>query len=225
MQLEDALKTRRSVRAFRSDPVPREIIEEILDLARQSPSGTNIQPWHMHVVTGAKREELCRAVLEHRESVPEDIGKIEFRHVGGYVEPYRSRSRELGKAMYGLIGIPKGDKARMWEQWGRNYLFFDAPVGLIFTIDKQLGYNSWLDIGMLMQSIMLLAKARGLDTCPQGAWHQFYTTTKQVLGIPEDHFVACGMALGYADPDDPVNELVSTRLPVEDWAHWHGFDE
>lgn len=168
---------------------------------------------------GAARDRLVSEILAFREA-NRDAEESEFP-TSKRKEPYLGRMRTLGKAMYGLIGIEKGDTARMWEQWGRNYKFFDAPVGLIFTIDKDLGPNSWLDIGMFMQTLMLAARAHGLDTCPQGAWHRFYPVTKRVLGIPEDHYVCCGMALGYADRDDPVNRLQAEREPLSAFATFH----
>ncbi|MBV9044535.1 MAG: nitroreductase family protein, partial [Alphaproteobacteria bacterium] len=157
MHFLDALHQRKSVRAFLDKPVPRELVEELLVLASKSPSGTNIQPWKVHVVAGDVRRELERAVREHRETNPPDV-RAEFPRMNKRKEPYQGRMRKLGKDMYGLIGIPKGDEGANWAQWGRNYKFFDAPVGLIFTVDKELDRMSYVDIGMFMQSFMLAAK-------------------------------------------------------------------
>jgi nitroreductase len=132
--------------------------------------------------------------------------------------------RKLGKDMYTLLEIPKGDQAANWNQWGRNYRFFDAPVGLIFTIDKDLDQMSYLDLGIFLQTFMLAAKAKGLDTCAQGAWNQFWTATRRVLNVPEDDYIVCGLSLGYTDEDAPVNRLVSEREPVESFAVFHGFE-
>lgn len=223
MQLDEALKARKSVRAFKSDPVPLDLVKEILDLARWSPSGTNIQPWQVHVVAGDVRRRLEEEVLAHRETDPAD--KIaEFPRTSKRKEPYTTRMRTLGKEMYGLLGIPKGDQAANWRQWGRNYQFFDAPVGLIFTIDKDLDAMSFLDIGIFMQSVMLAAKARGLDTCSQGAWNNFWSVTRRVLNVPDDQYIICGMSLGYADETAPVNTLIAEREPVESFATFHGFE-
>ena len=222
MQLDEALKARKSARAFKPDPVPLDLVKEILDLAKYSPSGTNIQPWKVHVVAGDVRRRLEEEVLAHRETDPAD--KIaEFPRTSKRKEPYITRMRTLGKEMYGLLGIPKGDAAANWRQWGRNYQFFDAPVGLIFTIDKDLDCMSFLDIGIFMQSIMLAAKARGLDTCAQGAWNNFWSVTRRVLNVPEDEYIICGMSLGYADETAPVNTLIAEREPVESFATFHGF--
>ena len=220
MQLVDAVRARRSVRAFRPDPVPTEIIRELLELASLAPSGTNIQPWKVHVVTGATRQRLEREVLAHREMQPADA-KAEFPRISKRKEPYLSRMRALGKDMYGRIGIPRGDEAASWRQWGRNYSFFDAPAGLIFTIDKDLDVMSYADVGMFMQTFMLAAKDRGLDTCAQGAWNLFWTATRRVLSIPEDEYIIAGIALGYADADDPVNGTIAPREPIEAFATFH----
>jgi len=217
MDLDTALDSRSSARVFKSDPVSRELVEEILERAARSPSGTNVQPWKVYVAMGPARERLTRELLAYREKNPKDGGK-EWPTVSKRVEPYLSRMRTLGKEMYTLLEIPKGDKQANWNQWGRNYKFFDAPVGLIFTIDKDLDRTSWLDIGIFIQSLMLSATARGLDTCAQGAWNQFWRVTKDVLEIPDNEYVVCGMSLGYADKTAPVNTLVAEREPVSSFA-------
>jgi nitroreductase len=220
MQFDDVVRGRRSVRAFRSDPVPAELVRELLQTACLAPSGTNIQPWRVHVVTGETRRRLEEDVLAHRKTGPDD-NKAEFPRSPKRKEPYISRMRALGKDMYGRIGIARGDEAASWRQWGRNYSFFDAPVGLIFTIDKELDSMSFLDIGMFMQTLMLAAKDRGLDTCAQGAWNLFWSATRRILSISEDEYIIAGMALGYADPDDPVNGVIAPREPLDQIATFH----
>jgi nitroreductase len=220
---DDVLRERRSVRAFKPDPVPLSLVRELLEAARRAPSGTNIQPWKVHVVAGEVRRRLEAEVLAHRETNPLDTS-AEFARAKRS-EPYVSRARNLGKAMYSLIGIPKGDQAANWAQWGRNYKFFDAPVGLIFTIDKALDRMSYVDTGMFIQTFMLAAKARGLDTCPQGAWNSYWTVTRRVLNVPDDEYIICGVSLGWADEGDPVNTLVAEREPIEAFATFHGFEE
>jgi len=222
MHIDEALRARRSVRAFRPDPPPRALVEEILSVASRAPSGTNIQPWKIHVVAGAVRAQLEREVLAHRESDPPD-SHAEFPRTGKRKEPYTARMRKLGKDMYTLLGIPKGDQGANWRQWGRNYQFFDAPVGLILTIDKDLDAMSFLDTGMFALAIMLAAKARGLDTCAQGAWNNYWTVTRRVLDVPDDQYIVCGISLGYADEAAAVNALVSEREPIEAFATFHGF--
>jgi nitroreductase len=222
MHIDEALTKRRSARAFLPDPVPRELVEEILRMASRAPSGTNVQPWKIHVVAGEVRARLEREVLAHRESDPVDTG-AEFPRTSKRKEPYISRMRKLGKEMYTLLGVPKGDQAANWRQWGRNYQFFDAPVGLILTIDKDLDAMSFLDVGMFAMAIMLAAKARGLDTCAQGAWNNYWSVTRRVLNVPEDQYIVFGISLGYADERHPVNTLVAEREPMEAFATFHGF--
>ncbi len=222
MHFIEALHKRKSVRAFKPDPVPRALVEELLVLASRAPSGTNIQPWKVHVVAGAVRKRLEAEVLAHRDTMPGD-DRAEFPRTGKRKEPYIGRMRKLGKDMYSLIGIPKGDQAANWAQWGRNYKFFDAPVGLIFTIDKELDAMSFVDLGMFMQTLMLAAKVRGLDTCAQGAWNNYWSVTRRVLNVPDDEYIVAGISLGYADESHPVNTLVSEREPVESFATFHGF--
>ena len=223
MRLDEALRARKSVRAFKPDPVPRALMEDLLREASLAPSGTNVQPWKVHVIAGEVRARLEAEVLAHRETQPAD-DRAEFPRSSKRKEPYTGRMRTLGKAMYSLIGIPKGDQAANWAQWGRNYKFFDAPVGLIFTIDKDLDAMSYLDIGIFLQTLMLAAKVRGLDTCAQGAWNQYWSVTRRVLNVPDEDYIVCGLSLGYADPDAPVNSLVSEREPVEAFATFHGFE-
>ena len=223
MHIDDVMKARKSARAFKPDPVPLSLVTEILDLASRSPSGTNIQPWKVHVVAGDMRKRLEEEVLAHRETKPAD-DSAEFPRTSKRKEPYTSRMRKLGKDMYSLLGIPKGDAEANWRQWGRNYRFFDAPIGLLFTIDRDLDAMGFIDIGILMQSIMLIAKSRGLDTCAQGAWNNYWTVTRRVLGVPEDEYIVCGMSMGYADDTAPVNTLVSEREPVASFVTFHGFE-
>lgn len=221
--LVDAVITsRRAVRRFLSTPVPRATIDDILRVASRAPSGTNTQPWKVHVLTGAKLEALSRDILAayddpqvaetHREEYPYYPTK--------WVSPYIDRRRKIGWDLYGLLGITKGDKARMHEQHGRNYLFFDAPVGLMFSIDRVMERGSWLDYGMFLQNVMLAARARGLDTCPQAAFTQFHRIIAEHLQFSGDEMLVCGMSLGWADPDAPENRLVTEREPVERFARF-----
>lgn len=224
MHVDEAIQSRRSIRAFSQKPVPQELVTEVLEVARRAPSGTNVQPWHIHAVMGEARTRLVDAVMAHREihretGVPDATS--EFPGASKRKDPYISRMKTLGKEMYGLLGIPKGDQEANWQQWGRNFEFFDAPVGLIFTIDKDLEYTSWLDMGIMVQTIMLAARARGLDTCAQGAWSNFWSVTKSQLHIPDTEFVVCGVSLGYAQVDAPVNTLVSQREALSTYVTLH----
>jgi nitroreductase len=221
--VDSAITSRRSVRAFLSTPVPRETVEAILRVASRAPSGTNTQPWKVHVLTGHAREELTGKILAAFDDPQERTRHTEDYdyYPAEWVSPYIDRRRKIGWDMYGLLGIGKADKARMHEQHGRNYRFFDAPVGMVFTIDRILQQGSWLDYGTFLQNIMVAARGRGLDTCPQQAFSQFHRVIEQHLDIPPQQMVVCGMSLGYADPDAPINRLVTEREPVEGFARFH----
>ena len=220
--VDQAIRTRRAIRAFLPTPVPRATIEEILEVSSRAPSGTNTQPWHVTVLTGAARRRLSDAVRaayddpEQRKQHSEEYAYYPLT----WVEPYLARRRKIGWGLYGLLGIGRDDKARMHEQHGRNYAFFDAPVGMIFTIDRVMEQGSWLDYGTFLQNIMIAARARGLDTCPQQAFTQFHRVIKDVLGLPEDQMVVCGMSLGYADMSKVENSLVTEREPVSGFARF-----
>ena len=218
--VDQAITSRRSIRAFLPEPVPRETIEAILQVAARAPSGTNTQPWKVHVLTGAARQRLCERLLAAHDD-PQASGPHTEEYAyypSQWVSPYIDRRRKVGMQLYGLLGIQKGDAKRMHEQFARNYKFFDAPVGLIFTVDRVMEQGSWLDYGMFLQSVMLAAKARGLDTCPQAALIQFHRLIRQEVGIPDNETLICGMSLGHADPDAPENALRTERAPLAEWV-------
>jgi nitroreductase len=211
--VDDAITSRRSLRAYLPTPVPRETIEDILCVASRAPSGTNTQPWKVHVLTGASRDALSASILAaHGDPVIAATHTEEYAYYPTqWQSPYIDRRRKVGWDLYGLLNIGKADKDRMQQQHARNYTFFDAPVGLIFTIDKVMQQGSWLDYGMFVQSLMLAARARGLDTCPQAAFTQFHRIIKQHIGAGEDETVVMGMSLGHADPSAVENTLVTER--------------
>ncbi len=221
--VDEVIRARHSVRAYLDTPVPRALVEDILSIAARSPSGTNTQPWNVHVVAGDVLQRLITAVCAVFDANPEhcEPGYDEV-YLRQYGEPYQSRRRQLGKALYGLMGIGKGDTAAMLAQRRRNFLFFGAPVGLLFTIDRSFGRGSWADVGMFMQTLMLAARARGLDTCPQAYWVDYESVVAPVIGWPENQRLVSGMALGYADPDAPENRLVSERAGIGEFAVFHG---
>ena len=222
--VDRAITSRRSIRRFLPDPVPRRVVAEILDVAGRAPSGTNMQPWRGHVLTGAVRDAVCAAVLKAF-----DAGETGHRHEVQYYpdeffEPYLSRRRKVGWDLYGTLGIARGEAARMRAQHRRNFQFFDAPVGLMFTIHRDLATGSWLDYGMFLENVMIAARAHGLDTCAQAAWTHYHKVVRPVLGLDEAEVMVCGMALGRADPDAPENGLVTERAPASGFMNWHGFD-
>jgi nitroreductase len=222
---DEAITTRQSIRAFLPREVPRETVAEILRVAARAPSGTNTQPWKAYVLAGAPRAELSRRILAAFDDPA--VAPTHTREYAYYPEtwqsPYIDRRRKVGWDLYGLLGIGKGDFAKTHAQHGRNYTFFDAPVGVMFTIDRVLERGSWLDYGMFLQNVMIAARGRGLDTCPQAAFLEFHRIIAEVVGIPDNEMLVCGMSLGWADPDALVNTLETARDPVEGFATFSGF--
>lgn len=211
-----AFVSRRSIRSFLPDPVPRETVEDLLATASRAPSGTNTQPWRVWVVSGAARDGLVSRVTDlFDEGVTEGMGEY---YPSEFVEPFLSRRRKMGWDMYGLQGIEKGDWEKTRAAHRRNFEFFGAPVGLLFGIHKTMRLGGWLDIGLFMQGIMTMARAHGLDTCPQAAWREYTTVVEEYVGMPADHDLVVGMALGYEDKTAPINRLVTERAPVEEFA-------
>lgn len=218
--VDAALLTRRSVRGFTSAPVPPDVVRHILSAASRAPSLTNTQPWHVHVLTGRARARLSAEILAAHEAG--ESPEMEYQYYPAtWQDPYLERRREIGWALYGLLGIAKGDRVATARQHGRNYSFFGAPVGMIFTIDRGLAQGSWLDLGMFMQGIMTAARGYGLDTCAQAAFASYHAIIRRQLTIPEGQIVACGMALGHADPDEPANQLSAPRVPVDGFTQFH----
>jgi nitroreductase len=220
--VDAAITSRKSIRAFLPTPVPRETIEDILRVASRAPSGTNTQPWNVWVLTGEAKSELSRKILAAYDD-PEEAATHKEEYAYYPVEwrsPYIDRRRKIGWDLYGLLKIGKADKSRMHDQHGRNYSFFDAPVGMMFTIDRVMQQGSWLDFGMFLQNIMVAARARGLDTCPQAAFTQFHRIIMEHLGAPAGHMLVCGMSLGHADPSAVENTLVTEREPVSGFARF-----
>lgn len=224
--VDQAITSRMSARAFTQQAVSRELITEILQVASRAPSGTNTQPWKVYVLQGATRDALVEKVCTAHEAirVNPEVAKQYTEPYDYYpaqwVSPYIDRRRENGWSLYGLLGIGKADKDRMHEQHQRNFKFFDAPIGLMFTIDPIMGRGSLLDYGMFIQNIMVAARARGLHTCPQAAWNGFHSIILPHIGAGEGEMLVCGMALGYADETDKVNTLVTPRVPVNEFTHW-----
>ncbi len=212
---------RHSVRAFLPDPVAPALIDEVLALAARAPSGSNIQPWRVHVVTGNTLARLTDAVCTAVDA-GDDSHQAEYDYYPTeFFEPYNARRRKLGWDLYGLLGIGKGDRERMFAQIRRNFRFFDAPVGLMFTIDRRLAQGSWLDYGMFLQTLMLAAQSRGLSTCAQGAWIDYHRIVAEVLELPAEEQLVCGMALGYADNQAPENGLQTQRAALDEFVVRH----
>lgn len=215
-----AITSRRSVRAFKPDPVPDAMLDQILSASARAPSGTNMQPWHVHVLTGAALKRMADTIQARFLSGESDKPEYAY-YPPTFREPYLSRRRKVGFDMYGLIDIGKGDTERMKTQHGQNFRFFDAPVGMIFTMDADLEVGSILDYGMFLQSIMIAARAFGLDTCPQAAFITQHKAVRELLDLGEGQRIICGMALGYADNAAPINQLVTERAPLEGFVTRH----
>lgn len=222
--VDQAITSRHSVRAFLDTPVEIQTIKDILAVASRAPSGTNTQPWKVYVVTGLKRDEMiervCQAQIEvqqHPELAKQYTETFAY-YPENWISPYIDRRRENGWGLYGLLNIQKGEKEKMAAQQLRNYQLFDAPVALFFTVNKAMGIGSKMDISMMIQNVMVAAKARGLDTCPQAAWNHFHPIVLEVLGANEDEELVCTVALGYADPEHIVNTFITPRVSVEDFS-------
>ena len=221
-----AITSRMSVRAFSPKPVDRTLIEDILRVASRAPSGTNTQPWRVYVLQGEARDSLVSKVCSAHDALRADPSLAQqYREEYDYyptqwVSPYLDRRRENGWGLYGLLGIGKGDKEKMHAQSQRNFRFFDAPVGLMFTVDRVLGRGSLVDYGMFLQNLMIAAQARGLHTCPQAAWNQFGRIILPHIGANDSELLVCGMALGWADPDAVVNTFRTPRESIDSFTHW-----
>jgi nitroreductase len=224
--VDAAITSRMSARAFTSQPVARDLIEQILQVASRAPSGTNCQPWKVYVLQGTSRNTLVDQVCATHDAMRADPA-LAAEYVEEYdyypqkwVSPYIDRRRENGWGLYGLLGIGKVDKDKMHAQHQRNYRFFDAPVGLMFTVDRVMGRGSLVDYGAFLQSIMVSARGHGLHTCPQAAWNSFSKIILPHVGAGPDEMLVCGMALGYADASAVVNTFHTPRVPVQDFTTW-----
>jgi nitroreductase len=219
LSVHEAITGRRSTRAFLDRTVPRATIEKILTTAARAPSGSNIQPWKAWVVTGAAKDRLTHALMQR--ALSGDEGQWEYNYYPvKWRDPYLARRRACGFGLYNTLGIQRGDTVAMAAQRAQNFTFFGAPVGLMFTIDRDMEIGSWLDYGMFLQSIMLAARAEGLETCAQAAFAPYYETVQAELKIPANQMVVCGMALGYGDTSAVVNTFVTERVTLEDFVTW-----
>lgn len=226
ISVAEAITSRMSVRAFTKEPITSEQILRILNLSARAPSGTNTQPWKAYVLEGEKLAELCRQVCNAYDAIAANPD-LQKEYQEGYdyypkkwFSPYIDRRRENGWSLYGLLGITKGDKDKMHQQHRKNFEFFGAPVGIFFTIDKELGRGSMLDYGMFLQNFMVAARAEGLDTCPQAAWNAFSKIILPFIGAQDNEMLVCGMALGKADQNEIVNTFRTPRVPAEEFTTW-----
>lgn len=222
MNVTEAVESRMSCRAFLPTPVPGATLRSILAAARWAPSGGNLQPWHVHALAGEPLAGLLAAVRSRLFEHPRGEGFEYEVYPPALGEPYRSRRSRCGEDLYGAIGVPREDRPARLRQFAQNFALFGAPVGLFFFIDRQMGPPQWSDLGMYMQTVMLLAREHGLDTCAQEAWSAWYRTVGEHLQVPPELMLFSGMALGYRDPEAPINRFRTERAPLEEFAVLHG---
>lgn len=220
MNVKDAVAARVSIRAFKPDPVPGALVRDILETAARAPSGGNLQPWRVYALAGEPLAELKRQVAANPmgEAPEYDV------YPANLWDPLRTRRFECGEDLYATIGIPREDKPARLRQLARNGELFGAPVGLFFCLDRKVGPPQWADVGMMMQTVMLLAVERGLGTCAQEYWARYPQTVAKAVNLPDDHMLFSGMALGYADETAAINTLRTRRDPFEAWGELKGFD-
>ncbi|BFM15303.1 nitroreductase [Maricurvus nonylphenolicus] len=223
LTVTEAINTRKSVRAFQDRPVDQALLRDMLTLAGKTASGSNLQPWKLHVLTGEVKASLTAKVSERMMNSPAGEEADIPIYPEKLADPWRSRRFECGETMYRTLGIGREDKLERLGQVVRNFEFFGAPVGLIFTMDRSLCETQLIDIGLIAENIQLLAKEQGLDTCAQASWTMWPKTIREVLGLPENEMVVLGMSLGYADEQAKVNETVQSRVALDDFVAWHGF--
>ena len=220
MDVLDAIRDRKSTRAFLDKAVTRASIELILDAARWTPSGVNCQPWQVAVVEGASKARISEAMLAARRAKQPENPDYAY-YPNEWREPYQSRRKSTGIALYQALNIGKADVSARLTAWNNNYHFFGAPVGLLFFVDRALAQGAWVDMGMFIQNVMLAARGAGLETCPQASLAEYPDIVRDILGIPATRALVCGMALGYADTVAPVNQYRTVREPVDAFTHWH----
>jgi nitroreductase len=213
-----AIDTRLSCRAFLPTPVPDVLIRQLLETAKRAPSGGNLQPWHVHVLSGAPLSEFLGLIRTRLKTAPHGEGTEYDIYPKQLTEPYSTRRFECGDDVYRAAGIPREDRAARLQQFARNYEFFGAPVALFFAIHRQMGLGQWADLGMFMQNLMLLAREHGLHTCPQESWAVWHKTVAEYLQLPADLMLFCGMALGYADAGAPINQVRTQRADLSEFA-------
>jgi|TARA_B110000858_G_C17747061_1_gene447841 nitroreductase len=219
--IKNAIISRRSVRKFLSKGINKEIIEDILNVSARAPSGTNIQPWNVHVLTGSARDRICKKASSAFLDPKIDKKNDRLHYMDNFRDPYITRRRKVGWDLYELLNIKKGDYEKTKAFHVQNFNFFDAPVGLLFTIEKDLGWMSWLDYGMFLQNICIAARGYGLHTCPQAAWGQINNVLSPLLNIQDNHIIHCGISLGWEDENAEVNKLRTVREDINTFTTFH----
>lgn len=222
MNVYDAIESRRSVRDFLPTPVPGDVIRRVLTQALRAPSGGNLQPWHLHLVGGAQLDALKASMRERVVAAPGGEGSEYDIYPKELVAPYRDRRFAVGEAMYARLGIPRDDKDARRRWFARNYQFFGAPLALFCSVDRRMGPPQWSDLGMFLQSVMLLLRAEGLDSCAQECWAIYPQTIARFLELPAERMLFTGMSIGYAKRDGAIDTLVTERAPLDEVADFIG---
>jgi nitroreductase len=222
--VDSVIKKRFANRIFSKRPVSRQTIEDILEVARFAPSGANIQPWRVYVLAGAEKDRVSRALLKaHNEARDQHCSEYQY-YAPQLPEPYRWRREQFGRLFYGALGIEQSDMAGRAGQTAKNYGFFGAPVGLIISIDRRLQVGSWLDLGMFVQNVMIAAGARGLQTCPQETFSKYHALLRDLLPIPAEEMVVCGLSVGFAEQTSASAGSLMPKAPVSEFSKFIGFD-
>jgi nitroreductase len=220
MRVSDAVNSRRSMRVFKADPVPKTDIEWIIETANRAASNGNLQPWKLYVTMGKARQRLSAAILAAIDVNDNGPGGEYDVYPKEFTPVYDARRKLVGKQLYTLLDIKRGDAKGMLRQFRKNFDFFDAPVGMILCVDRHMGNGQWIDCGIFLDQLMLLAREKGLHTCPQAAFSRYQHVVRRELNVPDGQVVICGLALGYADPDAVPNNLITERAPIADFTTW-----
>lgn len=220
MRVSEAINSRHSMRVFKSDPVWKADVEWIISNATRAASNGNLQPWKLYVTMGQGRKRLSTAILKAMDDGDAGPGAEYNVYPKEFTPIYDARRKTVGKQLYTLLGVPRGDTAGMARQFRKNYEFFDAPIGMILCVERRMGNGQWIDCGIFLDQLMLLAREKGLHTCPQAAFSRFQHVVRRELKIPDDQIVICGLALGYADPEAVPNNLITERSPIHDFTTW-----
>ncbi len=218
MQVTDAILSRHSMRVFHDKPVPRELLEKMIDVSRYAASNGNVQPWKLYVTSGAARKRLSAAVIDAIKTGDAGPGAEYDVYPREFTPVYDQRRKKVGKDLYTLLQVPKGDAEGMQRQFLKNFDFFGAPTGMILTVERRMGNGQWIDCGIFLDNLMLMARELGLHTCPQAAFSRYQHVLRRELPIPADEIVICGLAVGYADSAEVPNNLVTDRAPIPDFT-------
>ncbi|MES3016018.1 MAG: nitroreductase [Pseudomonadota bacterium] len=224
MHVDEAIRSRKSVRRFLPTPVPAAVVSHILNVAARAPSGNNVQPWRVHVVAGERRDKLCDAIVEAASGDPDRHQPEYAYYPTSWFEPYLERRRRCGFGLYATLDIARDDKVARERQMLRNYTFFDAPVGMLVTLDRRLNTGSFMDVGMFIQNILVAARAQGLHTCAQAAFAWFHKIAREQLPMGDNEILLCGIALGHEDVDAPENAFITERAGLDEFVSFHGFE-